>query len=350
MADTPPIFDGHNDVLSKLMKAGPASAATRFRRNPAAAIDLERATAGGFAGGFFAVWIPSAQHEGPNYAAMAEARFDVALPPEVEHRTALPIALSQVAILTELEREGALVICRSVADIESAMAAGRLAAILHMEGVEAIDDDLYALDVFHAAGLRSLGPVWSRPNRFGHGVPFRFPSSPDVGPGLTDLGMRLVKRCNRLKIMVDVSHLTEAGFWDVARFSTAPLVATHSNAHALCRSARNLTDRQLAAIKDSGGLVGINFATAFLREDGRMVPQVPLGRILEHCDHLLTHLGEDGVGFGSDYDGAIVPDAITSVDALPRLRQAMTDHGYDQALMEKLCYRNWMRVLSSTWA
>ena len=111
---------------------------------------------------------------------------------------------------------------------------GNLAAVLHIEGAEAIDPELEALEVFYAAGLRSLGPVWSRPNVFGHGVPFRFPSSPDTGPGLTDAGKELVRACNRLRIMLDLTHLNEAGFWDVAALTDAPLVATHSNVHALC--------------------------------------------------------------------------------------------------------------------
>ena len=110
-----------------------------------------------------------------------------------------------------------------------------LAPVLHIEGAEAIDPNFEFLDVLYEAGLRSLGPVWSRPNAFGHGVPFRCPSSPDTGPGLTDLGKELIGACNRLGILIDLSHLNERGFWDVAAISNAPLVATHSNAHALSR-------------------------------------------------------------------------------------------------------------------
>jgi len=118
-----------------------------------------------------------------------------------------------------------------------------LAAILHFEGAEAIDPGLDALEVFYQAGLRSLGPVWSRPNPFGPGVPFADRRSPDAGPGLTDAGRALVRACNRLRIMVDVSHLSEAGFWDVANVTQDPIVATHSNVHELCHVSRNLTDR-----------------------------------------------------------------------------------------------------------
>ena len=101
------------------------------------------------------------------------------------------------SILFRLERAGALTVCRSAADMRDAMAKGSIAAVFHIEGVEAIDPELTLLDVLYAAGLRSLGIVWSRPNAFGHGVPFRFPSSPDTGPGLTDAGKALVKACNR---------------------------------------------------------------------------------------------------------------------------------------------------------
>ena len=224
-----------------------------------------------------------------------------------------------------------------------------IAAIFHIEGAEAIDPDLNTLDVLYQAGLRSIGPVWSRPTIFGEGVPFRYPSTGDIGGGLTDHGLRLVRRCNALGIMIDLSHLNEAGFWDVARHSNAPLVATHSNAHAICPHARNLTDNQLAAIRDSDGMVGLNFAVAFLRDDGKMLDDVPLEQMLRHIDHLITHLGEDRVGFGSDFDGAVVPAKIGSAAGLPALRQAMAQHGYDQNLMTKLCHTNWLRVLEKTW-
>src|ERR687885_810159 len=120
--------------------------------------------------------------------------------------------------------------------------------VLHIEGAEAIDPELEALELWYAAGLRSLGPVWSRPNAFGEGVPFAFPASPDTGPGLTRAGKALVRRCAELGIAVDLSHLNEAGFWDVARLDQGPLIASHSGAHALAAASRNLTDAQLDAV------------------------------------------------------------------------------------------------------
>jgi membrane dipeptidase len=166
---------------------------------------------------------------------------------------------------------------------------------------------------------------------------------------LTEAGKRLVKQCNELGILVDLSHLNEAGFWDVAAASNAPLVATHSNAHALCEHSRNLTDRQLKAIAASDGLVGLNFATAMLRPDGQMVAETSLDVLLAHLDHMLGILGEGRVGLGSDFDGAVVPHEIGDASGLPRLVDAMARHGYSDDLIDAICFENWMRVLSLTW-
>jgi membrane dipeptidase len=346
---TPTVFDGHNDVLLHLYRAGGLSASDSFLTGRDGALDVIKAKAGGFGGGFFAVYIPSPVDKAFKMDEMAKPAYDLPLPDAIDWEDALPVAMAMTAVLFDLESKGALKVCRSVADIRATLAAGQMAAILHIEGAEAIDPDLHTLEVLYQAGLRSIGPVWSRPTIFGHGVPFRYPSSPDIGPGLTDHGLRLVKRCDELGVMIDLSHLNTAGFWDVARHSTKPLVATHSNAHSICPHSRNLTDDQLAAIKDSDGMVGLNFAVAFLRDDGRMIPDVPLEQMLRHLDYLIEHLGEDRVGLGSDYDGAIVPQDVTTVADLPNLRQAMAKHGYDDTLMTKLCHGNWLRVLEKTW-
>ena len=344
------VFDGHNDFLLKIFCAGGLSEAHRFVDGYDGAIDLPKAKSGGFAGGFFAVFIPS-----PDNATQCDNQewqnhtYDFPLDEPVAWEEALPVTITQIAILLDLERRGVLRVCRSVRDIRAAMAEGVIAAILHIEGAEAIDPGLETLDLLYAAGLRSLGPVWSRNNIFGHGVPFRFPSSPDIGEGLTEQGVQLVRRCDALGIMVDLSHLNQAGFWDVARHSTKPLVATHSNVHAICPHPRNLTDDQLRAIRESDGMVGLNFATGFLREDGRMIADVPIDMMLRHLDHLIGILGEDRVGLGSDYDGATVPEELTTIADLPKLIRAMKEHGYGDELVAKLCRENWLRVLEKTW-
>ena len=253
------------------------------------------------------------------------------------------------ALRLERLSEGRFRIARSAKDIARARRDGAMAAIFHIEGAEAIGPDLAELDLFHAAGLRSLGPVWSRPNIFGHGVPFRFPSPPDTGPGLTEAGKRLVRRCNELKILVDLSHLNEKGFRDVARINDAPLVATHSNAHSICASSRNLTDRQLAVIAESKGLVGLNYAVAFLRPDGAYRSETPLDIMVRHLAFLVEKLGEDGVGLGSDFDGAMIAREIGDVAGLQNLVEAMLKAGFGRPLVRKICHANWVGLLARTW-
>jgi membrane dipeptidase len=227
---------------------------------------------------------------------------------------------------------------------------GEVTAIVHLEGAEPIAPDLSYLEEWHARGLRSIGPVWSRPNDFAYGVPFEFPASPDTGPGLTDAGRGLVAACNRLGILVDLSHLNERGFWDVAELSDAPLVATHSNAHALCPSTRNLTDAQLDAVRDSGGVVGVNFAVSFLRADGARLPdETGLDEIVRHVRYLVERMGVDHVAFGSDFDGAVAPTALGGIAGLPRLVDALRSDGFDEAAVAKITHENWLRVLDATW-
>ena len=348
-----PTFDGHNDILLRLYTHPENREAVWLTGEGKGHLDLPRMLKGGFAGGFFAIYIPSPHDDDDmDYNELMEnPPYRLVLPDLISHQEALPVAMAKAAHLLWMERasQGQFRIVRSVADIRACRAAGVIAGILHMEGAEAIGPDLENLYAFHAMGLRSLGPVWSRPTIFGHGVPFAFPGSPDTGDGLTEAGKRLIRACNDLRIMIDLSHINEAGFNDIAALSDAPLVATHSNAHAITPTTRNLTDRQLAVIKASGGMVGLNFATSFLRRDGKQSAEMGWGDVLAHLDHLLAHLGEDHVGMGSDFDGATIPKGIADVTGLPALQQAMIEHGYGEALMRKLCYDNWLAVLGRTW-
>jgi membrane dipeptidase len=348
-----PVFDGHNDTLLRLFERGEADGGARafLEGGVGGHIDLPKAREGGLFGGLFAIFTPSRQLGVDYLKLMRAASYDVPLPDALPLGEAQAAVLGMAATLLRIERasDGAVAVCRSVDDILAVKRRGALATVLHIEGAEAIGPDLDALHVLHAAGLRSLGPVWSRPTTFGYGVPFRFPASPDIGPGLTPTGKALVSECDALKIVIDLSHLNEAGFWDVARLSKAPLVATHSNAHAITPHARNLTDRQLDAIRDTDGMVGLNFATCFLRTDGRMRADTPLDDMARHLDHMIGRLGVDRVGFGSDFDGAIVPADLGDAAGLQRLIEALRRRGYDDDALEKLAWRNWLSVLRRIW-
>jgi membrane dipeptidase len=344
------VFDGHNDVLLRLWRQGDLTGRRFLDGDGEGHVDLPRARAGGLAGGIFAVYVPGdARTVG---VGDADDGGVVDFPPlgPVDSSDARRITLEMAGILICMARErpDALRICRSAAEIGEAEAAGAIAAILHLEGAEAIGPECGELEVLYAAGLRSLGPVWSRPNVFGFGIPFRFPGDPDEGPGLTAAGRELVRACNRLGIVFDLSHLNAAGFRDVARLSDKPLVATHSNAHAIAPASRNLTDAQLDAIAESGGVVGLNYAVGFLRDDGRRVADTALTVLVRHLDHLLGRLGENGVALGSDFDGALIPREIGDAAGLPALVGAMRQAGYGEALIEKICWRNWVGVLART--
>ncbi|HEY1294170.1 MAG TPA: dipeptidase [Chloroflexota bacterium] len=362
------IFDGHNDVVSKLLADERANARALitegksggsrpfFERGTEGHIDLPRAREGGFAGGLFSIYVgPDPQAPppaGPVLGHHTGINIPVRFPRPLELGYAQRTSLAQMGVLFRLQREsvGQLRVVRTPAELRQCFDTGVLAAVIHFEGAEAIDPRLDALEVFYATGLRSLGPVWSRPNDFGEGVPFLFPHSPDTGPGLTDAGKALVRACNELGILVDLSHMNEKGFWDIAALSTAPLVASHSNAHALTPTPRNLTDRQLDAIRDSGGVVGVNFAIGFLREDGGDdTATTPIARIVAHFRYLADHMGVEHVGFGADLDGARVPDEVGDVAGLPRVVEALRSAGFDDADLQKLTHGNWLRVLGQTW-
>ena len=353
-----PVFDGHNDTLTRIVADEGDPYRAFFEGRGDGHVDLPRARTGGLLGGFFAIFTPSdgwSKTLEPlldKDGQVVEGGFSVPMPPRVERRRALRSTLRHAAELLTWERrsDGALTIVRDPSDLASCREAGRLAAILHIEGAECIDVRLDALEVLYAAGLRSLGLVWSRPNAFGYGVPFDFPRGPDVGPGLTAAGRRLVRACEQLGILVDLSHLNEAGFWDVAEISSRPLVATHSCAYAVSPSPRNLTDAQLDAVGSTGGLVGVNFHTGFLRPDGDWTAPTSLERIVEHVRYIADRLGVDHVALGSDFDGATMPGDLEDAAGLPRLMTALKTAGFSAADLSRIGYENWERVLGEWWS
>jgi membrane dipeptidase len=335
------VFDGHNDVLIVPDHADIAGGRSGGH------LDLPRMREGDVRGAIFAICVESPEP------------FEEQVPRDdgvIEFKLADPVPFDQAAgfatraagRLMALERAGAVRIARTVADLDAAREGGPPAAILHFEGAEAIDPQLEALDFWYAAGLRSLGPVWSRPTAFGHGVPFIFPSSPDTGPGLTEPGHALIRRCAELGILVDLSHLNEAGFWDVARAELGPLVASHSGVHALAGASRNLTDAQLDAIGETDGLVGIVYATSFLRADFADDTETPISLIAEHAAYVAERIGVSHVALGSDFDGATLPVGL-DVAGVPRVLEALRAVGFSETELEAIAWENWRRVLGAWW-
>ncbi len=268
---------------------------------------------------------------------------------ESDYAQAFTDAILDFAADLEAESPEQIAIVRTYAELENCLNLNRLAMILTLEGAEAIRADLSNLDAYYQRGVRTIGLVWSRPNVFGYGVPFRFPGSPDIGPGLTEAGKNLVRACNQRRILIDLAHLNEKGFWDVAELSKAPLVVSHTDVHHICPSTRNLTDRQIDAVARSGGVIGINFEAMNTHPQSSINQNVPLTQITAHIDYIVNRVGIDHVAFGSDFDGADLPNALSDVSHLPDLLTVLESSGYDAQALEKIAYKNWLRVIRSTW-
>lgn len=345
------VFDGHNDVLLRLWensRNGDDPIREFIDGTQTGHIDAPRSRKGSLAGGICAIYVPSGHHIELGKPD-ANGHYDTPLSPPLKRPPSLDIAIEIASIALRLEEAGAWKLCRNGRELDETLNSDTFAAVLHMEGCEAIDADFAALDVFYALGLRSLGPVWSRNNIFGHGVPFSYPMNPDTGPGLTEAGKRLVKACNRKGILIDLAHITEQGFWDVAELSDQPLIASHSNAHALTPVARNLTDKQLDAIRESKGLAGLNYATTMLRADGKEDANTPMSDMVRHIDYMVERMGIDCVALGSDYDGATIPAEISDAAGTQNLVTALREAGYNDEELAKLCRDNWIRVLKQAW-
>ena len=343
------IFDGHNDCVQRLQEYR-AGGIDFLALQSDGHLDLPRALDGDLKGGMFAL-MARPEHPPSDDLTVTETSYEVRLAEPLDAAYAQRRVREQLTALKRLEvrADGKVRIATSVDQIDTITSAGALAVVLHVEGADGIDPDLLELESLYDSGLRSLGLVWSRPNIFGHGVPFAWPRSPDTGPGLTPVGKDLVRACNRLGVMIDMSHLNEHGFWDVARMSSAPLVVTHACVHAICPSTRNLTDRQLDEIGESDGVVGVNFSVNDVRPDAQLTEDTPLCMLSRHFQYLVDRIGINHVAIGSDFDGATIPAAIKDASGLPNLIAALRASGFDDDCVRKIAFDNWMRVFRLSW-
>jgi membrane dipeptidase len=350
-----PVFDGHNDSLTKYIDLDPTGE-TFLTGNAACKLDLPKAKAGGFAGGIFAIFTdpPEGSEERDMTWGVTTTADGFISRPRSAVDSAYCARTTERVIeylrLIEAKSGGAVSVIQGLSNLDAIWGSGSMAVLLHIEGAEAVRKDLYNLSDLYDKGLRSIGITWSRPNAFGYGVPFGYPLSPDQGPRLTDEGGELVRACNAMGIVVDLAHLNAKGFSDVANISTKPLVVSHSNVHALCACSRNLLDWQLDAVKASEGIIGVNFEPSFLRPDGKNDAPATLAMLADHIDYIVKRVGAEHVGLGSDFDGAGTPEGLSDASMLPNLWDELERRGYDQVTMSKIASGNWLRVLRSTLA
>ncbi|MBR2990720.1 MAG: dipeptidase [Solobacterium sp.] len=251
------------------------------------------------------------------------------------------IALARSVILENVAKHDDIIrMAYTAEDIEKNMADGRMSAVLTMEDGRAVQGKLENIKRFYDMGFRACSLTWNAHNCFGA------PNSLDpeiMNEGLTDFGKEGIRYMQELGMLVDVSHLSDGGFWDVAEICTKPFVATHSNARAVGPHQRNLTDDQIRALAKAGGVMGLNFYPMFLNEDMNK-DTADAAIIAKHARHIVDVGGIDVCGIGTDFDGFEGKNEIMSSDQMPRLADALKDVGFTEAEIEKIFYRNVMRV------
>ena len=326
-------IDMHCDSLLKGITDG------ELYDHPGNMLDVSRMALAGQAAQFFAVFFPPRIQEG----------FE---PPEGSRPTAGGLPLLQLPDNVLFERARQLLLdtaaahpdvirtAHSAADIEQNMKVGLCSAVLTIEDARAVDGDMAKLRRFYDMGVRAMSLTWNASNCFGH------PNSVDPAKmrlGLTDFGRESISMMNGLGMLVDVSHLSDGGFWNVAEISAKPFTATHSNCRALCHHPRNLTDEMIKALSAKGGVAGVNFAPEFLSPDGKHSC-----RIEDLCRHVLHFIevgGEDCVGLGSDFDGIDGQFEISQPTEMHKLFDALQQKGLSERQLEKVACGNVLRMM-----
>lgn len=224
----------------------------------------------------------------------------------------------------------------SCEDIQNCIESGKIGALLVIEGGEALAGSIEVLRIFYRLGIRGIGLTWNYRNEIADGI-----SENRTGGGLTTFGAEVVKEMNRLGMLIDVSHISERGFWDVLELSNSPVVASHSNCRSVWDHPRNLTDEQIKAIAEKEGVIGLNFVPDFLGPPG-----AGLNFLLKHIDHICNLVGDDYLGFGSDFDGikSAIPE-IPDASYYSVLIEALQRHGFSDTTIRKICSENCLRLL-----
>ena len=316
------LFDMHCDTIYRLYfenKKNEGLAKNSFQ------VDLEKLKAVGALGQFFAIFYDSAdKKELPDNITPWELFRDM------EKLYSKEMDLNSNLIKRVFSYE----------DIIHNQKNNLLSSILTIEGGESIMGDSNKLKEAYNLGVRLITLTWNNENEFGYPnkeAKFR-------GLGLKEKGLELISLMNELGIIIDVSHLSDGGFWDVIKHSSKPFVASHSNARGLCNHPRNLTDEMIKALADKGGITGLNFASGFL--DGSNLCKID--DLVRHSKYLIDKGGEDFLALGTDYDGIGNDLEIKNISEMKKLDDALRKGGLTNSQLEKIYYKNTLRVLKDT--
>jgi len=226
-------------------------------------------------------------------------------------------------------------ICRTTDDINKAHAEGKVAAVLTIEGSELLNCDPEKISWADEKGVRAISLTWNHANLIA-GSHLHEPQR-----GLNDLGREFVRRCQEKDILVDVSHCSDAAFWDLMKITTKPIIASHSNSRTICGHTRNLTDDMFRAVCETGGVVGLNYYGKFISATNG----TDMDAFLRHFDHFLDLGGAKHIGLGSDLDGCDpLAGGMTGVQDVPMLYDALKARGYGKELLDDIFFNNYMRI------
>lgn len=215
---------------------------------------------------------------------------------------------------------------------------GKIIAVLGIEGGEALNGDLAVLRMLHRLGVRWLGLTWNQRNQLADGV-----GESVTGGGLTCFGRQVIEEMNRLGMIIDLAHISEAGFWDVLEFSRHPVMVSHANCLKLCRHPRNLSDEQIKALARKGGVLGLSFVPDFLGHG-----PVNIDHFFDHVDHVAALVGTDVIAIGSDFDGiAHTPAGLEDCRCFPRITEGLMERGYTEKEIRGIMGENMLRLMEN---
>ncbi len=250
------------------------------------------------------------------------------------------LQLIDCLLLEFKENSNSIELATSFRDIEAILSRGKIVAILAIEGGEALDGKLYNLRNFYRLGVRIFTLTWNQRNDIADGSDY-----PDSKRGLTSFGKKVVKEMNQLGMLIDVSHLSESGFWAVLKNTTKPIIASHSNCYSLCPHRRNLNDKQIKAIAENGGLICVTYVPDFLVKEKR---KATIDDVINHISYITDLVGVDYVGLGSDFDGCrSLPEGLDGAGKVYLIGEKLFQKGYSEIEVDKILGMNFLRLFKN---